>query len=402
MNGHETRRRKRPRSPSRLVARGLLGVASALAIMLGLGGGDAHAFPQWQFSTNAARCDQCHFAPAGGGILTGYGQDAAGEELSSFGGNGAFLHGAGALPTWMAIGGDFRGALVAQDVQDPSGGKVAVFPMQAQVAARVSLGTVSAYGSVAYRGQIRSNDNVVPDQNYQPVRASWLISPEHYLMWRPSPLGVYVRAGRFFAPFGLRFAEHNLYVRSDLGFDLMQETYNLSGGYLADEYEVHVTAFAPDFVRHLGSREAGVAAYLERRILDQSGSVALQGRYATSPEMTRSIVGAVGKYWLAPAKIMFLLEGDLVHRELGSAGGSDGFVGTAGLALLPTKGLMVTVLGERSQTEINVRDSATNAAMGLISWFPYAHTEIQVMGLLQFPAGTPAAKTFLAQLHYFL
>src|SRR5450631_1320880 len=108
MNGHETRGRERPRSPSRLVARGLLGAAAVLAMLLGLGASDAHAFPQWQFSTNAPRCDQCHFAPAGGGILTGYGQDAAGEELSTFGGNGAFLHGARPLPTWMAIGGDFR------------------------------------------------------------------------------------------------------------------------------------------------------------------------------------------------------------------------------------------------------------------------------------------------------
>lgn len=403
MNGHETRWRHQPSSTSALVARCLLAAATVLSIVVGIDGGrPVQAFPQWQFSTSSARCDQCHFSPTGGGILTGYGQDAAGEDLSSFGGNGAFLHGAGPLPKWMAVGGDFRGALVAQDVQDPAGGKVAVFPMQAQVAARVSVGDVSAYGSVAYRGQIRPNESVVPEQNYQPVRASWLISPEHYLMWRPSPLGVYVRAGRFFAPFGMRFAEHNLYVRSDLGFDWMQETYNLSGGYVADEYEVHLTAFAPDFVRHLGSRESGVAAYLERRFADQAGSVALQGRYASTPEMTRSIVGALGKYWLAPTKVMFLLEGDLVHRELGSAGGSEGFVGMAGLSLLPTKGIMVTVFGERSQTEISVRDSATNAVMGLFSWFPYAHTEIQLMGLLQAPAGMPTAKTFLAQLHYFL
>src|SRR5216110_3251980 len=123
MNGHETRWRRQPSSTSTLVARCLLAAVTVLSIVVGLEGGRAaQAFPQWQFSTSSTRCDQCHFSPTGGGILTGYGED-----LSSFGGNGAFLHGAGPLPKWMAVGGDFRGALVAQDVQDPAGGKVAVF-----------------------------------------------------------------------------------------------------------------------------------------------------------------------------------------------------------------------------------------------------------------------------------
>jgi hypothetical protein len=38
----------------------------------------------------------------------------------------------------------------------------------------------------------------------------------------------------------------------------------------------------------------------------------------------------------------------------------------------------------------------------LLGWFPYAHVELQVMGRLDFPTGTPAAKTLFAQLHYFL
>lgn len=362
----------------------------------------ARAFPQWQFSSGAARCDQCHFAPAGGGLLTGYGQDAAGEELAMFGGNGAFLHGAQSLPRWADLGGDFRGAFVAEDVQDPSGAKVAAFPMQAQLAGRVTLGDFSAYASVADRGQIRATGNLVPEQNYQPITASWLISPEHYVMWRPSPVGPYVRAGRFFAPFGMRFAEHTLYVRRDTGFNLMQETYNLSGGYVTDDLELHVTAFAPDFVRHMGSMESGVAAYFERRFLDATGSVAVQARYASGPGAARTIVGAIGKYWLAPARTLFLIETDLIHREAGSAGGSDGFVGAAGVAVLPVRGLMATLLAERTQTDVSAGDTATNAATGLFSWFPYAHFEAQLVGQLAFPSGMPAAKTFLVQVHYFL
>ena len=367
-----------------------------------LGAGSAQAFPQWQLSSGAARCDQCHFAPAGGGLLTGYGQDAAGEELATFGGNGAFLHGAVSLPSALGVGGDLRGAFVAEDVQDPAGAKLAVFPMQAQLNARVSLGDFSAYGSVADRGQLRPNEDLVPYQNYQPVTTSWLISPEHWLMWRPSAVGPYVRAGRFFAPFGMRFAEHTLFVRRDTGFNLMQETYNVSGGYVTDDLELHVTAFAPDFVRHLGSNESGVAAYFERRLRDGAGSLGVQARYAAMPGAARTIVGAVARYWVAPARTMLLAEADLLHTEAGAAGGSDGLVSAAGVALLPVKGLMGTFLWERKQTDLGAGDTTTNAATGFISWFPFAHVEAQVYGQLTYPTGQPTARTFLAQLHYFL
>jgi len=378
-------------------------VMALLAFAAGLlAARSAQAFPQWQFSAGAPRCDQCHFAPAGGGLLTGYGQDAAGEELATFGGTGALLHGAVKLPAALGVGGDFRGAFVAEDVQDPAGTKLAVFPMQAQLNARFSLGDFSAYGSLADRGQLRPNEDIVPYQNYQPITKSWLISPEHWVMWRPSAVGPYVRAGRFFAPFGLRFAEHTLYVRRDTGFNLMQETYNVSGGYVTDDLELHVTAFAPDFVRHMGSNESGVAAYFERRVLDGTGSLAVQARYAAMPGAGRTIVGAVAKFWAAPARAMLLAEGDLLHTEAGAAGGSDGMVSAAGVALLPVKGLMGTFLWERKQTDLSAGDTTTNAATGFISWFPFAHLEAQLFGQLAYPAGQPTAKTFLAQLHFFL
>ncbi|MBC8132926.1 MAG: hypothetical protein H7X95_08085, partial [Deltaproteobacteria bacterium] len=79
------------------------------------------AYPQWQFTSGAIRCNQCHYSPAGGGLLTSYGRDAAGEDLSTFGGNGGLLHGLPRIPSWLALGGDLRGALLARDVQDPNG-----------------------------------------------------------------------------------------------------------------------------------------------------------------------------------------------------------------------------------------------------------------------------------------
>ena len=91
-------------------------------------------------------------------------------------------------------------------------------------------------------------------------------------MWKSGGTGPYVRAGRFFAPYGLRFAEHIYWVQRYTGYDLYNETYNLSGGFVEDEWELHVSAFTPppesfpDALQSVGRRESGVAAYAREAV----------------------------------------------------------------------------------------------------------------------------------------
>jgi hypothetical protein len=383
-----------------------LGVAAVLAAVLAfllVTSREAHAYPQWQLTSGTVRCNQCHYAPAGGGLITSFGRDAAGEQLSTFGGNGAFLHGAVSPPSWLAIGADLRGAFVYNDVQDPDGPAVAVFPMQADLSARVAFGAgISAAGIIGLRGQIRDPDLVVPYQNYQPISTSRLISREHYLMWQPQATGPYLRAGRFYAPFGLRFPEHVLYVRRDLGFDHLTETYNLSGGWVFDPWELHLTVFAPDFVRHIGSNEKGFAGYYERRLLNDHLALGGQLRIASGPGLTRFIYGGVGKFFVEPLHAVFLAEANGVQLVFDddNVPTRAQFVGAAGVALLPVAGVVITLLGEHNQVDLGA-PAAWTAATALVNWFPYAHCEAQVMGRLQFPKGGDVAKTVFIQLHYF-
>ena len=46
-----------------------------LSLLLLFVAGSAHAYPQFQLSTGAQRCNECHFAPAGGGLLNAYGRE---------------------------------------------------------------------------------------------------------------------------------------------------------------------------------------------------------------------------------------------------------------------------------------------------------------------------------------
>jgi hypothetical protein len=377
---------------------------AAALIAWSIGERAARAYPQWQLSTGATRCNQCHFAPAGGGPINSYGRDAVGEQLSTFGGNGAFLHGAVSLPAWLALGGDFRGAFVDNDVQDPGGPQIAVFPMQADLSARLALPdgfSIEAIGGL--RGQVRSPDEMVPLQNYQPVSTSQLVSREHYLMWEPEALGPYLRVGRFFAPYGLRMAEHILYINRDLGFDELDETYNVSGGVIYPNAELHLTLFAPDFVRHIGSDEKGFAVYMETRFHDDTVALGLQSRLAVDPGVTKLMTGALGKVYLERLRTLLLGEVDVVNKIFTDIGDPvrTQILGAAGFTVFPVPGLMATLLGERNQIDVAVPDSWTAATL-LVNWFPYAHFEAQLMGRLQFPSGGDAAKTLFFQIHYFL
>jgi hypothetical protein len=383
-------------------------LAAFLLAALGLALGaeaTAYAYPQWQLASGSARCNECHYAPAGGGLLTGYGRDAIGSELSTFSGDGNLLHGRVTPPRWLAVGGNFRGAFVANGVQDPGGPATALFPMQADVHARVALPQgISVSGTIGLRGQARSSDAPVPPQDPQPAMASRLISREHYVMWQPQTVGPYVRLGRFYAPFGLRFPEHILYVRRDLGFDLLRESYNLSGGWTLPSWELHLTAFAPDFIRRIGSDEKGFAASFERRLLDDRLALGAQARVADAAGVTRYIWGGVAKFYFEPLRTLALAEVDTVHLSFDAAtvGARTQVVAVGGLATFPVRGVILTALAERNQMDVRVAGAAWTAATLLANWFPYPHVELQVIGRLQFPAGAPAAKTLFMQLHYFL
>lgn len=410
--GREGRRRRafRPRPSGSIAAiaishwwRRAALVASVVAAWVA-GGGEraAEAYPQWQLAAGAIRCSQCHYAPAGGGLLTSYGRDAAGE-LATFGGNGAFLHGV-PLPPRVAFGGDFRGALVAEEVQDPRGTTVAAFPMQADLIARVALPAgFSILATGGLRGRVRDPDDPFPNDSLHPVSTSLLVSREHWAMWQPETLGPYVRAGRFFAPFGLRMAEHILYVRRDLGFNQLQETYNVSGGWIYDRWELHLSLFAPDFVRHMGSEESGASVYGEVRVLDDRLSAAGQMRLASGPGATRFIFGAIGKFYLEPLRTLLFAEANGVQWFFDGATAQNRLqaVGAAGVSVTAVPGGLFTLLGERNQVDTALDDGWTAATL-LLSWFPYAHCEAAVLGRLQMPTGGPTAKTFLFQLHYFL
>ena len=92
----------------------------------------AAAYPQFQFSSGTNKCSQCHFAPAGGGLISSWGRSEAGDTIS-MAGDGAFLHGAVSLPSWFAAGADLRLAATRTADGGDQSPQSAWFPMQADL-----------------------------------------------------------------------------------------------------------------------------------------------------------------------------------------------------------------------------------------------------------------------------
>jgi hypothetical protein len=355
----------------------------------------AVAYPHFQLAGDAATCAACHYAPAGGGMLTEFGQEQSADPLSG-GGNGAFLHGAVTLPRWVSVGGDVRLAALANDVGSTEGTELAAFPMQADIALRLGTEQLSVFGTAGLWRAVRSDAS--GPGGLPPLR---FISREHYLLWRPGLSNFYVRGGRFHAPYGLRLADHTTYLRRHLGFGLFEEPYALSAGYVIDAWEIHGTAFIS---RPLEApvRELGGALLAETRVGD--AVLGASARSGFAPSSARHQAGVFAKYWWAESRLMWVAELDAVRQIFIAAPGPPRWqaVAYAGPIWMPVRGLSVGVAYELFAEDLRVRGLERHAVDAWAAFLPWAHFEIMLSARAQRIGPDGGAWAGLLQLHYYL
>lgn len=375
-----------------------VGVVAAFGLALVLAAAaTAHAYPQFQLSTDNERCINCHLSPAGGGVLGDYGRSEAGDTISGRG-DGDLLHGAWLPPEWLNLGGDLRGVLGGKqlDGQDPG---VLAFPMQADVYVRADAGPLSLTITAGLRGAAR-------ERAAGPTPMQWVVSREHFVMYQKSDDGPYVRLGRFFPVFGIRTQDHTAYVRRHLGFYLLEEPYALGGGLLRGAWELHASAFTGNPVPYTGAgpRATGATLYAERRLAVDTRALAGQARVAVTDDDRRYTVGAVGKQWLAGPRLMFLSELDLQLQQITGSDARVQLVGYLGVTRMMLPGWMIGGAIQRWAPDLTLRGSTRNALEVNAQAFPWAHVELSLVLRAEATGGDTFQPNLLSllQLHYYL
>lgn len=373
-------------------------------VVIALAAGTAHAYPQFQLSSGSAQCSQCHVSPAGGGLLTAWGQSEAGDTIAR-GGDGTFLHGAATLPDWLLVGGDVRLAALANDTGSSEGVELAVFPMQLDLSLGVAKGAWTVVGTIGARGRVRSGASDDPSnpasEVMEPSLANVIISREHYVMWRPETQGAYVRAGRFATPYGLRLADHTAYVRRYLGFNLFEETYGANGGYIGEDWELHASAFVYDPLQGAARRDVGGAVTVEK-IATERLLLGASARASVASTDTRVQAGAHGKLWLDGAKLLVQAEIDGVRQMIDGGGDRWQLAAYVGPVVIPARGVYVGIAYESFAEDLQTRAVTRHAGNAWVSVLPLAHVEVMLSGRAQWIGPGERAFNTMLQVHYTL
>ena len=192
--------------------------------------GSIQAFAYPELSRHGyTNCNACHLSPSGGGLLTSYGRELSKESLSTWSKEGEqyFAYEALKPNEKVLLGAYVRGLQVLQITPDVETARTIL--MQADAEAGYNEKKWAADASIG-RQEIRSGLN----------SDGRLFSRRHFVLYRIDDNWT-VRAGKFLRFYGLNDANHNLYVRRELGFGFDTETYNLEVSSLGENWAVYLT-----------------------------------------------------------------------------------------------------------------------------------------------------------------
>lgn len=374
----------------------------------------AHAYT-WMISHGYTTCNQCHFDPSGGGLLTAYGR-AQGElllrttygegELEDPGPAGEFAFGLVPLPEPLAVGLSYRGAMFGLKAGE-SDLSTDYLLMQADARAHLKVGPVRAYGSVALGidgGGIRASLTTNDKTN--------LLSREH---WIGVDLGAedqfLVRAGRIALPYGVRGIEHTMWTRRATRTDINDaQQHGVAVAYNGENLRGEVMAILGNFQASPDTfRERGYSGYVEY-FFDNKTALGVSSMLTNANTDVALQVGLVRQaHGLFVRKgigehVVVLAETDLL---VNSPSGGDTQLGNASLLQVDwelTRGVHLM-----PAVELLLSPTA-NAEPGLgawisATWFFWSHMDIRLDTFLRnTAAGTERVNTFgfLGQFHFYL
>jgi hypothetical protein len=372
---------------------GALRVAAAAALLLAAGSAAALAEPIF-LARQYARCTNCHYSPAGGGLLTPYGRSLSREELSTWGahrGEGEpgreheFLYGAlrdAVKPVSLGL------ELRPSHLESWAGSErfARDLLMNADLTAAARAGRFTFYGELGRQPE---------------GEGGRVASFEHWvsLGW---PSGLALRAGRFLPAYGVRFADHTAFTRSALRLANDDQVYALEVGYSGARQLVQVS-LGPGRADSVGDADQRAFTATARWQYDLRPRVVLVGsglHRAASKVAAREEAGGLA-LGLAPASRLTLwLQGDARFRE--GAGGGTAYTLLADAAYEIRRGVWLR-LSPQLLTEFGDASAGTMRWSAGLNLLPRTHWNVVLSYYRDRDRRRDeSTDTLLAQLHLYL
>ena len=134
----------------------------------------------------------------------------------------------------------------------------------------------------------------------------------------------------------------------------------------------------------------------------QKAAAGAQARLAVGPDDTRVTVGALGKYWIADAKLLLLGELDVVRQIFDDLDADrTQLAAHVGATWMFKRGWMLSGVVEAYLEDVAIEGTDRKAVSLELQWFPTAHVELLLLGRSQVIGGD-AANLLMLQVHYYL
>jgi hypothetical protein len=192
----------------------------------------AEAFPQFA-GDGYFSCTSCHVSSSGGDALTAYGRSFAEEKLTtwSFEGEAKAMHGSVNIPEWLLVGGHVR--LIQVHYEDAKISQGNYLVMQRELDLGYAGEALKLYATVA-----NERDEAGEYDAKTVAMPKWVL--RYDILEKLS-----VRAGKTSPKFGLNIADHNAYIRRNIGLGSESEEKLIEASFFSETLEMNVSQSAP-------------------------------------------------------------------------------------------------------------------------------------------------------------
>lgn len=335
------------------------------------------AHPRWAVKEGVG-CQSCHVNPSGSGKRNDAGGQFFLETLSLRATEPLFPKEVnGRLNRFVAVGADF-------DLQN-----------QTTFSSPIANTTTIPQGSLFLELNGGKHLTAYFDQDMANTTNRELFAMLHDNL----PARLYLKAGRFYLPYGLRIEDDTNFIRMDFNQTFANQDIGLEAGWLSDSFEV-IAAVSNGVPGGVGDENSAKAVTTQWNCIGTIGRLGTSFQWnprANNRLWAGGLHGGV-KFW----KLIGLAEVDLLDNRNRSNGNSTHtWAGFGEIDYLVIDGFLLKAIYDYRDPDFEAPDNLEHRIGFGFDLYPIPYSHVSMIYRIQIGSGAAGEDTFLARLHFF-